>query len=383
MSDARRDETIDVMRAASIIVVVLFHYTSRIPEAVMGLQEVEITDFFSFGWIGVYCFFVISGYCIIGSAQRSSSGLGFFIKRISRIYPPFIIISTFVFICMQFLYVPSFDYGEWSFRDDPVGILDYVATTFFMARDLGFEWVDGAYWTLLVEMKYYFILSIFLILFQFRNALNYLVVFAYFVNFMWILSILYDSQIAELIFRNIFLAPYWAFFILGMHGKNIRDGDKRRMLIVHYIIFTALSIINLSLISMGKPNPTESVGLTMLFYILFLVWFNGYILAGLYGLRLPASGKLVGLFISALARLGKKSFIWYLIHQNLGIALLYVLFGLMNHWLAIILVIALGVVASEGLSWLVEHRFRELTQRRLTKLTAPIAGLLERRSAVR
>lgn len=383
MSDPRRDETIDVMRAASIIVVVLFHYTSRIPENVMGLPDVEITDFFSFGWIGVYCFFIISGYCIIGSAQRSTSGLNFFIKRISRIYPPFIIISSFVFICMQFLYVPSFDYGEWSFRDDPVGILDYVATTFFMARDLGFEWVDGAYWTLLVEMKYYFILSLFLIAFQFRSAIKYLVVFAYVVNSIWLLSVLLESELLELVSRNVFVAPYWAFFILGMHGKDIRDGDKSRMIIVHYIMFSALSLINLSLISMGKPNPTESVGITVLFYILFLAWFNGYILTGLYGLRLPDSGKLVGLFIGALARVGKKSFIWYLIHQNLGIALLYILFGVMNHWLAIFLVIALGVVASEGLSWLVEHRFREFTQRQLTKLTTPIAGLLERRSAVR
>ena len=76
---------IDGLRAISILLVVLYH---GFPHAVPG------------GFIGVDTFFVISGYLITsqiyGQAKsRSFSFLGFYARRIRRIFPPLIAVLIF------------------------------------------------------------------------------------------------------------------------------------------------------------------------------------------------------------------------------------------------------------------------------------------------
>lgn len=151
---------IQAFRGIAILIVVLFHYTARLPDAVLFQNGSGIGDLFSFGWIGVYLFFIISGYSIFGSLMRSRDAGFFFAKRIARVFPPFIIASSLIYLFLQFFEVPSFRSGPWSFNAEHVSFLDYFFTTFLFARDLGFTWVDGVFWTLLVEVKFYFLLTL-------------------------------------------------------------------------------------------------------------------------------------------------------------------------------------------------------------------------------
>src|SRR5258706_9716777 len=74
-----RNVGIDVLRGASIIVVICYHYMLFRPLSGYGLY-------------GVMLFFIISGYCMSPSIMACNTALGFFKKRLSRL------LSTF-FVC--------------------------------------------------------------------------------------------------------------------------------------------------------------------------------------------------------------------------------------------------------------------------------------------
>lgn len=153
---------LNTFRGLSVLLVVLYHYTSRLPPDAFLFNVEEVSYFFRFGWIGVYIFFAISGYCILGSYKRSADSWEFIAKRVSRIYPLFVLSSSIVFLFINVFDVPTFSRGGWSFNNQHISVADYFFTTFFFANDIGFQWVDGAYWTLLVEMKFYFIYALIL-----------------------------------------------------------------------------------------------------------------------------------------------------------------------------------------------------------------------------
>src|SRR4051812_24902896 len=67
-----RVETIDVFRGIAILMVVMFHFTARLPAYALNITEGAPLPVF-FGWVGVYFFFIISGYCIFMTLERSST----------------------------------------------------------------------------------------------------------------------------------------------------------------------------------------------------------------------------------------------------------------------------------------------------------------------
>ena len=44
------------------IAFVVLHYFARLPPDLIGHNDVRLNYVFSFGWIGVYIFFVVSGF---------------------------------------------------------------------------------------------------------------------------------------------------------------------------------------------------------------------------------------------------------------------------------------------------------------------------------
>ena len=61
-SGTERDVTLDIFRAVAILLVILYHYTARLPVTAFGAAE-PLALPIVFGWVGVYFFFILSGYC--------------------------------------------------------------------------------------------------------------------------------------------------------------------------------------------------------------------------------------------------------------------------------------------------------------------------------
>ncbi|HPF89805.1 MAG TPA: acyltransferase, partial [Flavobacteriales bacterium] len=113
---------------------------------------------FSFGYLGVAIFFVISGYCIHLSHMRNSRDgwTGFFIRRWFRIYPAYLLAIA------VFLLVPPWG-GIWMNADRLV----QVCASVFAVQNLSPQHIYGinpSFWSIAVEIQLYLIYPLLLLL---------------------------------------------------------------------------------------------------------------------------------------------------------------------------------------------------------------------------
>ena len=100
------------------------------------------------GWVGVQVFFVISGFVIAFSAEKSTP-LRFFEARVKRLAPA-------VWVCAP-ITAAVLLLTDLSWPTDAV--IRVVRTALFVPID---PWVDSVYWTLGIEIAFYAIVWVLL-----------------------------------------------------------------------------------------------------------------------------------------------------------------------------------------------------------------------------
>jgi peptidoglycan/LPS O-acetylase OafA/YrhL len=163
-----RLQSIDALRGIAALGVVLYHAVLQTQNAVPGnvfKWPVKLIQFLSsFGYIGVFLFFVISGFCIHLQWAKSRAGrepqpikfASFWKRRIRRLYPPYLIAFAL------FLLMAALTTG--------------INVTHFFVYDVGMHLlmlhnldpntcysINGVFWTLAIEEQLY--LAYFLLLF--------------------------------------------------------------------------------------------------------------------------------------------------------------------------------------------------------------------------
>jgi peptidoglycan/LPS O-acetylase OafA/YrhL len=151
-----RLDYIDSLRGVAVILVFFTHATELLyPDAPsnFGTFLLHLGYDLNLGRVGVILFFAISGFVIPFTLQKSHDhGLHeFFISRIMRLYPAFIV-SVIAAAATRFWMA-----GEhFSFRS--------VLLNFTMVpRFFHVEMADGAYWTLEIELIFYLICAFFFV----------------------------------------------------------------------------------------------------------------------------------------------------------------------------------------------------------------------------
>ncbi len=163
-----RLQSIDALRGVAALGVVLYHAVMQTSSAVPGnlfRWPVRLIQFLSsFGYIGVFLFFVISGFCIHlkwakarahGSAYRLNFG-EFWKRRLRRLYPPYLF-ALAIFFLMAALST-GIDVTHFFVYD--------VVMHLLMLHNLDPHTcysINGVFWTLAVEEQLY--LAYFLLLF--------------------------------------------------------------------------------------------------------------------------------------------------------------------------------------------------------------------------
>ncbi|MEU4213413.1 acyltransferase [Streptomyces sp. NPDC026206] len=152
---------LDGLRLCAALMVVAYHYlafdSGAWPGPARTLFPVAHLPA-SYGWLGVQLFFLISGFVICMSCWGKSAG-DFALSRVTRLYPAywFAVLAVSLVACLW----PSPLNGTPALRD--------VAVNLTMLQDpLGVEPVDGVYWTLWVEMRFYLLFALLL-----RKGLTY------------------------------------------------------------------------------------------------------------------------------------------------------------------------------------------------------------------
>lgn len=144
----RRLIELDSLRGIAALVVVLYHFTTD-HQSETGFIGRPTFDFW-WGDNGVEVFFIISGFVIFMTLNRTTQPLEFIVSRFSRLYPAYwaAILFTTVTVLLT---------GVESFRRTP----DEIAANFTMLQRLpGIDVrdVDFSYWSLYTELLFYLVM---------------------------------------------------------------------------------------------------------------------------------------------------------------------------------------------------------------------------------
>lgn len=355
MIDLKRGESdfIQIGRGIAVMIVLLFHYTSRIPYEIMGSSTPPVIEE-HIGKIGVNIFFIISGYLISKTLDRSANLGAFYARRVSRLWPLYVFACVFVFVFASVFAPPVILSGHNTFYNVRPTLLDLFSNFFFL-NDATVS-VDGAYWSIVAEVKFYFWLGIFAVLFR----KNYIKAFCWAAIALSVLdfSILAftSSQVADyggklrplsMLLHGVFISEYLPFFALG---AVMQRGERYQFIapLAALALFYAVTTIS---------EDNDFVATQDLQFLVLL--------GGLLALdRLLLAGKV---FIW----IGDYSYAIYLFHQVVGLTIIKMLTPRTGIDVAIVLALAFVVALSAAASWAVEWRFRR-----------PLTQLLERAFAV-
>jgi peptidoglycan/LPS O-acetylase OafA/YrhL len=325
-----KDVFVQVWRGIAALLVIYYHFVDRLPPAAVGVDGPASLPFYS-GTLGVLVFFVISGFLITQSLVHSRNLASFYAKRISRIWPLFILASILIFIFVQFFQPPVVVEGPRHFYSQERNLVDLFGTIFFL-EDLGFEWIDGAFWSILVELKFYFWIGL-LAWLNPRKFVAYFAIASVIISGTEMALHVLHSPGARLL-NGIFIAQYLPFFAIG---ALLFRGAHRELLTLN---------VSLAILSSGlkiASNPNFEIEGTVIFGLVLIA------VLGCDALLLRHR-----LFLM----LGDYSYSWYLFHQVIGLTLVQAIAPRLGLDLAVAAALATTLAISIAGSWAAEWRFR-------------------------
>jgi peptidoglycan/LPS O-acetylase OafA/YrhL len=336
-----------------------FHYCSRWtpPKASHNLYPYgdlpRDAPIFSHGDLGVELFFVISGFVIALTLIRSKDWLDFALRRTARLFPSMFLCSIFTFAVLTLLPVKYFHPTLSDFAPS-LTFIEPAILEKLLGRHVAA--IDGAYWSLFVEVKFYFWACLLFFVFKERRFLAAFTVFVTVVLALGLLAELVsnDSMVraGDFFFASSFL-PWFgagvAFFYLYQDRKNT---------LASLLAIETLTVVLVQAVRLGAASE---IPFDLAFYALFL----------LFVLR-PASVR--AFEWKPLALVGESSYSLYLIHQSVGVSLIAQVWSLVgmspSNWSALL---APFVAAVMTLFSLLIYRYWEVpAKRKLLDLGQPL-----------
>ena len=339
-----KNKLIEQLRGMAVLFVIFYHYTMRIPFEAMG-STVPPSLESCLGKLGVYIFFSISGYLIAKTIQQCPSLDTFYARRLSRIWPLFIAASFFVFVWGQFLPPP---YIEGNFDAHGRDVWDVIGTSFFL-KDFGFSWIDGAYWSILVELKFYLFFALCVAFFK-KNGSRAFIGLSVFLGLVEFGSYLISGNYTSFnrFLHGVLIAQYMPFFALGV---ALFAKEKRQLIIPCFVLCLAQIVQGIG------TNPVFSVSnAAQSLFLMASLWIIDHL----------CFKKRMFLF------LGRYSYALYLFHQVIGLSIILKLTPRIGIDAAIIIAFLFVVMLSVATSWLIEWRARN----RVTSVLIKIMSLI-------
>ena len=142
-SSGRRLTKIDSLRGIAALAVLSFHFTTRYDEIYRFSGYLPFHA--PWGYLGVNLFFVISGFVIYMTLDRTDVGADFLVSRFSRLYPAYWTAIALTFCITSLLGLPG-KAVPWH-----IAVLNIPMIQMLFSVPM----VDGVYWTLLVELLFY------------------------------------------------------------------------------------------------------------------------------------------------------------------------------------------------------------------------------------
>lgn len=301
---------VDILRFLAAVLVMVYHYGFWVwafPDGVSAratggiAPHPEIGAWVESGWVGVQIFFVISGFVIAFSAEKSTP-LRFFEARVKRLAPA-------VWICAPITAMVLLIVGL-SWPTDAV--IRLVRTGLFVPYG---PWVDSVYWTLGIEIAFYAVVWTLLLLGRFHLMEVVALAIGLISTLFWCLYYpLGWSGLAETRSLDLLLVHHGAFFAIGVLLWLMRFKAVTATRLAFCALFLGgcvlqiASSVDVHMLKVGQQMPLAPPILIFLTAIALMAW----------SLRLDLSW-------SGWRRIGLMTYPLYLLHDVVGAAMLGIL----------------------------------------------------------
>jgi peptidoglycan/LPS O-acetylase OafA/YrhL len=310
---------LDVFRGIAALSVVIFHYTTHYD--FLYKHSTPLAFDFAIGRYGVELFFMISGYVIFLTLDKTTTPQEFIVSRFSRLYPVYWVAVLLTYAITSLLLLPR--YG--------VSLTDALINLSMIQELARVPHVDNVYWTLHRELGFYLLIG----------SLFYTAARKYIIHI-----------IAAIIFANIFVLYFelldkipglWHIYsalpIMQLHlfglGMVLYLFHRDRIMNWQFYLMVTLCVVSASI----AVDTTHSSIIALLFACIFL-----------------ATRMQSRLFrYPYLLFLGEISYPLYLIHNNVGSATIYTLEKSgMSVFLSILLTMLLVIILATAMNKLIE-----------------------------
>jgi peptidoglycan/LPS O-acetylase OafA/YrhL len=293
--DAQKERfgELDLIRFFAALSVVVYHYKSKYIESLADDPALAqgIYAITKFGYLGVDLFFIISGFVIFASAL-GRTGFQFAVSRITRLYPTLWVCVT-VTALMSLLLRGA---------DSDISIVQWLANLTLFNKRMGIEDIDGVYWTLVVEVKFYFCILALLLFDLVRYYRIWIPI--------WLLATVTFLLFKQPFFLGWFISPeYSSYFISGIiFYLARRDGYRWFHVSVLVPAIAVSSVYAYRALSSFARDVTDTdrliaVGIVWCLYLLFF-------LVSIRKFTLRSTGFVLGL--------GGMTYPLYLLHNRAG-----------------------------------------------------------------
>jgi len=268
---------LDALRGIGALCVLIFHYSTRFHELFPQASHVPFS--FPGGNYRVLLFFTISGFAIFFTLDRIRTVADFVVNRFARLYPAYLVAMLLTLSIEYLAHATQLLIG-------PVAIF----ANFTMLQGFAFmPEVDGAYWTLTVEIAFYFCMIAMWKFVGIRRLEPMLILWLAARWLYWLWPDMPERIVMLLVLR------YTPFFVIGMLAYRVWSGQRTLRQQIPYAALALLSIATM------ETWDVTVVGCVLVASFVALI-----------------HGHLRFLSLRPLVWLGGISYSFYLIHQHVG-----------------------------------------------------------------
>ncbi|MCX5203540.1 acyltransferase [Streptomyces sp. NBC_00237] len=343
-----RIAALDGLRLFAALAVVAYHFVNR-----EGAWSADAKGLFpalfpvtAYGWLGVQLFFLISGFVICMSCWGKSVG-DFFTSRVVRLFPAywFAVIATTVVLLLTVGRKALPSWGD-------------ILTNFTMLQEaFGVEHVDGVYWTLFAELRFYLLFALLTWWgLTYRRVLGFC--------WAWVVASAVFANYDDGPLRLLVMPDYSWYFIAGIAFYLIhRFGPNLLLTGLVLVCFCA----SLPFVHSAWGNIHKYIGHQVPFWPVVLI------LAGCFAvMALVATGRLTWIQWRWLPYAGALTYPLYLLHQNIGRQIIQALESSLSPYAVLGAAIGSLLVASWLVHRLVERPVGRLLTQGMRKAAAQV-----------
>lgn len=330
MSTKRVNE-IDLLRFLAAFSVVLFHYTFRgyAADSMSAIEYPGLAPYTKYAYFGVELFFMISGFVILMTAAGSNISQ-FAISRIIRLYPAFWACCTITFAFTLAIGYPTYT----------ASLGQYLANLTMLSGFFNIPSIDGAYWSLFVEIRFYIMIAIVLVIGRIQKAELLLI--------LWIGA----SGLIELWpsgkLRYFLIVEYSAYFIAGATYYLIWSKGLSMTRILMLLSTLALAIIEcIADLKKFEAHYNVEMSRSIAISIILLIYFAMFMVS-------TRKTGLIGRGNWTL--IGSLTYPLYLLHQNIGFMIFNRSYQKMDPNIILVLTIAFVLSLAAAVHHLVERK---------------------------